>query len=248
MPLPRWFLSPEGMILAPHGLVARAVDDQRHSPDRPPKVTIILAVLVSILILPTPFIIGTKGIARFFSHRDMRDPPERTLCLTPEALNLMPLTKFRGKPDGPKSGGGGGYSPEPPDNLQSCSICTEDFGRGVEFRALPCGHRFHPACIDPWLLQRSLTCPLCRLNVAAGLISTSRPKAPAHPRRVLFLTDLWAHRHSRPRATQQLPPLRAVPSTLSLGPGTAILPRAFRPYQPGLPSISEVSGQMGPAR
>ncbi|RSL51162.1 hypothetical protein CEP54_011554 [Fusarium duplospermum] len=164
MPLPRWFLFPEGMILVPphDGLVvARAVDDQRHSPDRPPKVAIILAILVSILILLTPFVLGTRGIGRFFYHRTMRDSPERALCLTPEALNLMPLTKFRGKADGPKSGGGGtGYSPEQPDNLNSCSICTEDFGRGVEFRPLPCGHRFHPACIDPWLLQRSLTCPL----------------------------------------------------------------------------------------
>ncbi|KAI8677888.1 RING-type domain-containing protein [Fusarium keratoplasticum] len=228
------------MILVPN-LVARAVDDQRRNP---PKVAIILAILVSILILLTPIILGARGVRRFFSHQTMHDSPERNLCLTPEALNLMPVKKYRGtKTDVSRTGGN--YSPGQPDSLQSCSICAEDFGRGVEFRPLPCGHRFHPACIDPWLLQRSLTCPLCRLNVATGLIATTRPESPAEPRRVLFLTDLWAHRRPRLRVTQELPPLQAIPSTRSMGPGTAIQPRPFRP---GLPSISEVLNQMGPAR
>ena len=30
-----------------------------------------------------------------------------------------------------------------------------------QFVSLPCGHRFHPSCIAPWL-QRQHTCPLCR--------------------------------------------------------------------------------------
>jgi hypothetical protein len=25
---------------------------------------------------------------------------------------------------------------------------------------LPCKHQFHPACIDPWLINVSGTCPL----------------------------------------------------------------------------------------
>ena len=41
-----------------------------------------------------------------------------------------------------------------------CSICTEDFERGQDVRVLPCQHSFHPACIDPWLLNVSGTCPL----------------------------------------------------------------------------------------
>ncbi|RSL53695.1 hypothetical protein CEP51_014850 [Fusarium floridanum] len=188
------------MILVPN-LVVRAVDDQRHNP---PKVAIILAILVSILILLTPIILGARGVRRFFSHRAMHDSPERNLCLTPEALNLMPVKKYRGtKTEASRTGGN--YSLGQTDTLQSCSICTEDFGRGVEFRPLPCGHRFHPACIDPWLLQRSLTCPLCRLNVATGLIATTRPEPPAEPRRVLFLTELWAHRRPRLRVKFPLP-------------------------------------------
>jgi hypothetical protein len=46
------------------------------------------------------------------------------------------------------------------DNSLGCSICTEDFERGQDVRVLPCSHSFHPACIDPWLLNVSGTCPL----------------------------------------------------------------------------------------
>jgi hypothetical protein len=41
-----------------------------------------------------------------------------------------------------------------------CSICTEDFSKGEDVRVLPCHHKYHPACIDPWLLNVSGTCPL----------------------------------------------------------------------------------------
>jgi hypothetical protein len=41
-----------------------------------------------------------------------------------------------------------------------CSICTEDFTMGEDVRVLPCNHQYHPACIDPWLLNVSGTCPL----------------------------------------------------------------------------------------
>jgi len=46
-----------------------------------------------------------------------------------------------------------------------CSICTEDFTKGEEVRVLPCNHKFHPECVDPWLLNVSGTCPLCRIDL-----------------------------------------------------------------------------------
>ena len=52
-----------------------------------------------------------------------------------------------------------------PDESLTCSICTEDFERGQDVRVLPCNHSFHPACIDPWLLNVSGTCPLCRIDL-----------------------------------------------------------------------------------
>ncbi|KAK6204160.1 hypothetical protein LQW54_008394 [Pestalotiopsis sp. IQ-011] len=42
----------------------------------------------------------------------------------------------------------------------SCSICTEDFADGAELRKLPCGHLYHPSCIDQWLRDFNVTCPL----------------------------------------------------------------------------------------
>jgi hypothetical protein len=41
-----------------------------------------------------------------------------------------------------------------------CSICTDDFTVGEDVRVLPCDHKFHPPCIDPWLINVSGTCPL----------------------------------------------------------------------------------------
>jgi hypothetical protein len=41
-----------------------------------------------------------------------------------------------------------------------CSICTDDFEKGQDIRVLPCNHKFHPECVDPWLLNVSGTCPL----------------------------------------------------------------------------------------
>ena len=46
------------------------------------------------------------------------------------------------------------------DNGLACSVCTDDFVKGQDIRVLPCKHKFHPECIDPWLLNVSGTCPL----------------------------------------------------------------------------------------
>lgn len=51
------------------------------------------------------------------------------------------------------------------DASASCSICTEDFTLGSDVRVLPCDHQFHPECVDPWLLNISGTCPLCRIDL-----------------------------------------------------------------------------------
>lgn len=46
--------------------------------------------------------------------------------------------------------------------IENCSICTEDLEQGQNVRILPCSHIYHRRCIDPWLLSSSGTCPLCR--------------------------------------------------------------------------------------
>lgn len=58
-------------------------------------------------------------------------------------------------------------------NHLGCSICTEDFETGQDQRVLPCDHRFHPECVDPWLLNVSGTCPLCRIDLRPEASRTS---------------------------------------------------------------------------
>lgn len=41
----------------------------------------------------------------------------------------------------------------------SCVVCMDEFD--APCAQLPCGHQFHPRCIEPWLKMHS-TCPTCR--------------------------------------------------------------------------------------
>lgn len=46
----------------------------------------------------------------------------------------------------------------------TCPICIVDFEDGDDLRILPCEgkHVFHQTCVDPWLLELSSSCPICR--------------------------------------------------------------------------------------
>ncbi|ONK59980.1 uncharacterized protein A4U43_C08F12950 [Asparagus officinalis] len=45
-----------------------------------------------------------------------------------------------------------------------CAICLERFQAGDRLLRLPCCHRFHPSCLEPWL-QNFGDCPYCRASV-----------------------------------------------------------------------------------
>ncbi|RWW85741.1 hypothetical protein BHE74_00005549 [Ensete ventricosum] len=45
-----------------------------------------------------------------------------------------------------------------------CSICLEKFLDGDEMIRLSCGHRFHPACLEPWA-KTCGDCPYCRTRI-----------------------------------------------------------------------------------
>ncbi|OWB65168.1 hypothetical protein B5S30_g492 [[Candida] boidinii] len=44
----------------------------------------------------------------------------------------------------------------------TCAICLEELEDLEEVRGLLCGHVFHAPCIDPWLIQRRASCPICK--------------------------------------------------------------------------------------
>ncbi|OVA17065.1 zinc finger protein [Macleaya cordata] len=48
--------------------------------------------------------------------------------------------------------------------VAECSICLERFEEGDGLICLPCGHRFHSACLDPWV-RRCGDCPYCRTRI-----------------------------------------------------------------------------------
>ncbi|CAA6658208.1 unnamed protein product [Spirodela intermedia] len=46
-----------------------------------------------------------------------------------------------------------------------CAICLQEFVDGQGARRLPsCGHLYHMACVDRWLVRNS-SCPICRQDV-----------------------------------------------------------------------------------
>ncbi|KAJ1397307.1 Zinc finger, RING-type [Sesbania bispinosa] len=54
--------------------------------------------------------------------------------------------------------------------LQDCGICLESFTDGDELIRLPCGHKFHSACLDPWI-RCCGDCPYCRRCIVVNIHS-----------------------------------------------------------------------------
>lgn len=95
-------------------------------------------------------------------------PPSRT------AKAMLRRVRFRAQVAGGGGGGGcgggcalregeGGCAAE----AEECSICIDEFLDGDALLLLPCGHRFHGACIRAWL-GHDRRCPNCRFDLVSG--------------------------------------------------------------------------------
>ncbi|CAM8911454.1 unnamed protein product [Rhodiola kirilowii] len=49
---------------------------------------------------------------------------------------------------------------------EECSICLDGFIPGEALAHLPCAHRFHSKCLDPWV-QSNAHCPCCRMSLTS---------------------------------------------------------------------------------
>lgn len=79
--------------------------------------------------------------------------------LTPDALDCLQYEVFSSFEEGAE----GDVSQVSWD----CSICLESFAEGDELIRLPCEHRFHSACLDPWV-RTCGDCPYCRGDIVVN--------------------------------------------------------------------------------
>ncbi|KXS10874.1 hypothetical protein M427DRAFT_36481 [Gonapodya prolifera JEL478] len=64
--------------------------------------------------------------------------------------------------------------------LEECAVCLQRFKPTERVRRLPCSHDFHADCVDPWLLDVSALCPLCKQDVRpADMIAAMEAAAAA---------------------------------------------------------------------
>ncbi|KAL8179951.1 UNVERIFIED_CONTAM: hypothetical protein K2H54_000579 [Gekko kuhli] len=84
--------------------------------------------------------------------------------LAVQALEKMETRKFKSKLKGPPEESCGALDTLSSSSTSDCAICLEKYVDGEELRVIPCAHRFHRKCVDPWLLQHH-TCPHCRHNI-----------------------------------------------------------------------------------
>ncbi|XP_060105174.1 E3 ubiquitin-protein ligase ZNRF3 [Heteronotia binoei] len=84
--------------------------------------------------------------------------------LAVQALEKMETRKFRSKLKGRSEESCGALDTLSSSSTSDCAICLEKYVDGEELRVIPCAHRFHRKCVDPWLLQHH-TCPHCRHNI-----------------------------------------------------------------------------------
>ncbi|XP_066466167.1 E3 ubiquitin-protein ligase ZNRF3 [Tiliqua scincoides] len=84
--------------------------------------------------------------------------------LAVQALEKMETRKFTSKLKGHCEGSCSALDTLSSSSTSDCAICLEKYLDGEELRVIPCAHRFHRKCVDPWLLQHH-TCPHCRHNI-----------------------------------------------------------------------------------
>ena len=61
----------------------------------------------------------------------------------------------------------------------SCVICITDFEDQEYYTMLPCGHGFHKECIEPWLIEKSALCPICKQSILPSGDSRAVSDIPA---------------------------------------------------------------------
>eukprot|EP00073_Rattus_norvegicus_P052655 XP_017455039.1 PREDICTED: LOW QUALITY PROTEIN: E3 ubiquitin-protein ligase ZNRF3 isoform X1 [Rattus norvegicus] len=149
--------------------------------------------------------------------------------LAVQALEKMETRKFNSKSKGRREGSCGALDTLSSGSTSDCAICLEKYIDGEELRVIPCTHRFHRKCGDPWLLQHH-TRPHCRHNIIGNCY---------RPRHTLTYKDDKCVLHARWRIrrywfTRARPPAHLRPTHAhTLAPHRCSLEhRAYSPAHP----------------
>ncbi|KAI4773045.1 hypothetical protein E4T52_11966 [Aureobasidium sp. EXF-3400] len=137
-----------------------------------PTTAVAMIILYSVtgIITALFLIIIITGAIRAHRHPERYGPrnvtgrPRQTRArgIARAMLDTIPVVKF-------------GEQPKPDPKVTDVELADTD--TPVDLRVLPCDHKFHPACIDPWLLNVSSTCPLCRVDLRPE--GYTEPEVPA---------------------------------------------------------------------
>jgi Ring finger domain len=98
-----------------------------------------------------------------------------------------------------------------------CTICQDNMRQGEIIRRLNvCNHEFHVSCIDNWLLNRSVICPVCR-----------------HDIRVRSLPQTITERHTQAQTQTQIPTtVSAIPPRVATTRSPILTARRQRTLEP----------------
>ncbi|CAG8541312.1 12062_t:CDS:2 [Racocetra fulgida] len=109
------------------------------------------------------------------SGKDIKDTESKEMQI--DDKNNIPLNELSQETNGSNSNNS--ISNKVTEEQLTCPICLGDFESGEELRILPCHHQYHTSCIDPWLLEISTLCPMCKADYTSWNeeASTSQSKA-----------------------------------------------------------------------
>ena len=91
-----------------------------------------------------------------YFDNEPEEEPSNQLPVSKKVLKKLPIFKIEEK-HGKK--GSSGILEYP-----GCAVCCSSISLGDMCMLLPCGHMYHPICIDPWLKEHN-TCPTCRYEL-----------------------------------------------------------------------------------
>ena len=109
--------------------------------------------------LPNDLDAALANLLMNMQHRDLT-PEDYDLLLQLDEARVKPKTMSENKLNTFKTD-----IVDSNDNLEVCPICMDLYEKGQERKYLPCNHAFHSKCIDSWLKNSSMNCPIDNLPI-----------------------------------------------------------------------------------